>query len=205
MYKAPVVAFASSAILRILACAKKEFLEQGYQNANLRKIADEAKATTGALYNHFTNKEVLFDALVKECADTLTERYRVMHEEALQALSNEAKWTNTSSEGTDWVLDYIYDHLDEFTLIFTRSESTKYAHYLDDLSKIEEETYLKMLEMYHKDSEDIGAFFIHVMCASGLHAFYEVVSHGLSKQEAEAFMAQMKRFRFAGWQEILGS
>ena len=38
---------------RILECAKKEFLEQGYQKANLRKIAEDAKATTGALYNHF--------------------------------------------------------------------------------------------------------------------------------------------------------
>ena len=49
---------------RILECAKKEFLEQGYQKANLRKIAEDAKATTGALYNHFKNKEVLFEALV---------------------------------------------------------------------------------------------------------------------------------------------
>ncbi|OUO73030.1 hypothetical protein [Anaeromassilibacillus sp. An250] len=45
---------------------------------------------------------------------------------------------------------------------------------------------------------------VFVMCASGFRELYEIVSHNLTKEEAVDFMEQVKRFRFAGWREILG-
>ncbi|MCR5666632.1 MAG: TetR/AcrR family transcriptional regulator [Eubacterium sp.] len=191
---------------RILDCAKLEFLEQGFQKANLRKIATDAKATTGALYNHFKNKAVLFDALVKEPADTLLETFCEMHKQAEEEASpsNKKQMTETSEKDTDWVLDYIYDNFDAFRLIFCCSQGTAYSDYLDRLSEIEENSYRRMIHALHPSGEPVSDFFIHVICSSGLRQLREVVAHNLSKPEAEAFMEQIKRFRFAGWQEILG-
>ncbi len=187
---------------RILESAKREFSEQGYRKANLRKIADDAKVTTGALYNHFKNKEVLFEALVKEPADGLLRKYKEMHSVFANTLEDN-KMVQKSEEGTDWVTDYIYDHFEEFRLIFCCSEGNVYSSFLDDLAEIEEEAYRKMLSLSGKDSS-VGDFFVHVICASGLRDIYEVVSHNLDREEAKEFMQQVKRFRFAGWKEILG-
>ncbi|MHC5099511.1 TetR/AcrR family transcriptional regulator, partial [Peptoniphilus genitalis] len=51
---------------RILECAKEEFLKNGFNNAQVGKIAKKAKVTTGAIYRHFRNKEELFFALIEE-------------------------------------------------------------------------------------------------------------------------------------------
>lgn len=187
---------------RIIDCAKQEFLELGYQKTNLRNIASKAKATTGALYNHFKNKAELFDALVKEPADMLLHSFQNMHQEQSlsSAASKEAKIF--SADNTDWVLDFIYDNFTEFKLIFCRSEGTAYEGYLGKLIEIEELDYHKVLKALPNNNLD--DFFIHVMCADGIRELYEVVAHDIPKERAMAFMEKVKRFRFGGWREILG-
>ncbi|MDR1082358.1 MAG: TetR/AcrR family transcriptional regulator, partial [Coriobacteriales bacterium] len=55
----------TNTINAIIASAKKEFLENGFANASLRKIAKGAGVTTGALYQHYADKETLFKSLVE--------------------------------------------------------------------------------------------------------------------------------------------
>lgn len=42
------------------------FLEQGYHGTSMRQVADRAGLSLGAIYNHFTSKEDIFQALVIE-------------------------------------------------------------------------------------------------------------------------------------------
>jgi AcrR family transcriptional regulator len=188
---------------RILTCARHEFLKNGYARANLRRIADNAKATTGALYAHFKNKEELFDALVHQPADELLTRYEEMHEQAKVALQEGAfaQTENASSEGTDWMLEYIYEHFDAFKLIVCCSEGTAYSKYIDKLIEIEESAAKRTLpaEAY----QATGDFFLHVISSSGLREMFEVVAHDLPKEEAIQYIKKIKQFRFGGWREIL--
>jgi AcrR family transcriptional regulator len=189
---------------RILECARQEFLENGYAGANLRRISDNAKATTGALYAHFKNKEELFDALVHQPAEELLGHFVEMHERA-QTIPQENAFVqteNVSSEGTDWVLEYIYEHFDAFKLIVCCSEGTPYGEYIDKLVEIEEMTTRQTLPS--EILEATGDFFIHVIASSGLHELFEVVAHSLSKGEAIQYMKKVKQFRFGGWRGILG-
>jgi AcrR family transcriptional regulator len=189
---------------RILECARQEFLENGYTGANLRRISDNAKTTTGALYAHFKNKEKLFDALVHQPAKELLDHFVEMHERA-QTTSQENVFVQTeslSSESTDWVLDHIYKHFDAFKLIVCCAEGTPYGEYIDKLVKIEEMTTRQALPS--GVLEATGDFFIHVIVSSGLHELFEVVAHDLSKREAIQYMKKVKQFRFDGWRGILG-
>lgn len=193
---------------RIIDCAKQEFLEQGFQKANIRNIAFKAKATTGALYTHFNNKEELFDILVKEAADTLLNTFKEMHQPKKMdqmngiPLGNAKDGKASSNDNTDWVLDYIYDHFFEFKLIFCCSEGTPYERYLESLTEIEEADYHRMFKSL--SNKDVDDFFIHVMCSDGIRGLYEVVAHDIPKEQAMIFMGKVKKFRFAGWSEILG-
>jgi AcrR family transcriptional regulator len=50
----------------LLAAARSAFGKQGYAGASLTQIAQEARATTGALYHHFADKKALFAAVAEE-------------------------------------------------------------------------------------------------------------------------------------------
>ena len=52
---------------RLLACAKKEFVEKGYAKASLRAICREAGVTTGALYFFFRIKMIYSAPLFRMC------------------------------------------------------------------------------------------------------------------------------------------
>lgn len=59
----------------LIESAKKEFLEHGFQNANLRRISSESGVSTGSIYTRFGDKAGLFSAVVKPAADGLMELY----------------------------------------------------------------------------------------------------------------------------------
>lgn len=191
---------------RILECAEREFLEQGYQKANLRKIAENAKATTGALYAHFKNKTELFDALVKGPADELFQGLAASHQQSNSMLENSSEWNQPlqlSVDSTDWMLDYIYEHYNAFKLIVCCSEGTPYAAYLDRLVEVEEQAVRKTLALVNP-SCSVDDFFIHVMCMTGYQEMFEVVAHDLPKEQALSYVEKTRQFRFAGWAAVLG-
>lgn len=56
---------------KIIDSGKVNFLNDGYERANLRKICKDAGVTTGAFYRHFNDKEDLFISLVDPLANEL--------------------------------------------------------------------------------------------------------------------------------------
>ncbi|MBX3508894.1 MAG: TetR/AcrR family transcriptional regulator [Parvibaculum sp.] len=52
----------------ILRSAKKHFLKYGYTSAGMADIARDADVSTATLYKHFSSKEELFAAIVREVA-----------------------------------------------------------------------------------------------------------------------------------------
>ena len=61
---------------RILKAATTEFLEYGFEGASMRRIAENAGITAGALYKHFKNKEDMFSALVEPTINELMAKYQ---------------------------------------------------------------------------------------------------------------------------------
>ena len=83
----------------VLACAKKEFLEHGFQNANLRRISSESGVSTGSIYTRFGEKAGLFSAVVKPAADGLMELYLESITAARES-GDPAEATSQGNEGT---------------------------------------------------------------------------------------------------------
>jgi len=66
----------------ILSGAIQEFFDNGYQNANMRRIADSANITVGNIYRYFENKEALFNAVLlpaKRAIDDLESFDKKLH------------------------------------------------------------------------------------------------------------------------------
>jgi AcrR family transcriptional regulator len=191
---------------RILECARQEFMEHGYQNASMRHIAQTAKVTTGAMYNHFANKAVLFDALVQAPAEEMLTQFQEIHKQAGENLFTlpDESLEETAQTGTDWMLRYIYQHMDAFRLIFCRSEGTRWSTYLERLIEIEERAYRGYCDALGKRGKRIEDMFLHVTAATGFQYLVEFVSHDLPYEQAAGVMDSVKRYSMAGWHKILG-
>lgn len=191
---------------RILKHAYREFAEHGFQNANMRSIAKTAKVTTGALYNHFANKAVLFDALVQNPAEEMLTLFKELHQQTAAGLSSREgeSLSDKADAGTNWMLGYIYKHMDAFRLIFCRSEGTRWVSYLEELIEIEEQSYRAYCETLGKNAAPVDDIFLHITATVGFQYLVEFVSHDLPYDKAVSVMDSVKRYSMAGWGEILG-
>ncbi len=190
---------------RILSCAKDEFLLKGYNNANLREIAKNAKVTTGAMYNHFKNKEMLFNAIVADVATELLE----MFEHAHCSLDHSFSFDHVNSDqamvnGSMKIFEYMYEHLEEVKLIFFYSVGSGYENFIEKLIEIEESSSLESLKRENFEFSSINLFFVHVMATSGINNMLEAIKHNLNKDDALRYMEKIHRFYYAGVKEILG-
>lgn len=186
----------------LLESAKAEFLQYGFHDASLRRISAASGVSTNSIYTRFGDKAGLFSAVVSEAADGLMELYlnsigRADECEDIAAVSD------AGDEGTNQVLEYVYQYLDEFYLIFCHSQGTRYETYFDQLTEIEESYYRKFLTRYVKGGDKVDVFFIHVYCRMGWQYIYELVTHKKDYGEACKFMETVRKIRYAGWKEII--
>ena len=122
----------------LLEAGKREFLEKGFQGASLRNIAASLGVTTGAIYGYYTDKEAMFDALVSEPGQELVERYREV-QKAFSARPLEEQVNNLPEVPeieAAWMMDYIYDHFDEFRLLLDASHGTKFCNFVNGLVSV---------------------------------------------------------------------
>ena len=149
----------------LLKSAIEEFLEKGFIKASLRNISAKSVCvvSTNSIYTRFKDKEGLFSTIVKETADGLMVIYLESIQKATYSLDlNQVNYEG--EEGTNFVLDYIYQHFIEFKLIFCCSTGSQYEHFLDELGKIEESYYQELVDKYGKEGFTVDLFFIHVFC-----------------------------------------
>jgi TetR/AcrR family transcriptional regulator, regulator of cefoperazone and chloramphenicol sensitivity len=60
---------------RLLEAAGEVFAERGFRAATVRDICQHAKANVAAIHYHFGDKEALYLALLKSCADDALKRF----------------------------------------------------------------------------------------------------------------------------------
>lgn len=194
----------------LLKAAKEEFLEKGYMKASLRNICKKADVTTGALYFFFQDKEDLFGALVEE---PLHEIYAIMkaHYEEEAALSPEELLitgeVSDSLYGTrDYkasmdAIEYMYQYQEEFLLLLTKAQGSRYENCMDDFIEVSEAHYRRMAEdisqMTGKKVMDEDT--LHCIVHLQMEIFTQPITHGLEKERAKKQIASMVKFLTGGW------
>ena len=188
----------------LLKSATEEFLEKGFMKASLRNISAKSEVSTNSIYTHFKDKrKICFSNNRQKQRMGLMDIYLESSQKATYSPDlNQANYEG--EEGTDFVLDYIYQHFTEFKLIFCCSTGSQYEHFLDELGKIEESYYQELVDKYGKEDFTVDPFFIHVFCRAGWQTMYELVAHDCSYKEAQSFMNSTKLFNVAGWKAVMG-
>ncbi|MCR4792988.1 MAG: TetR/AcrR family transcriptional regulator [Lachnospiraceae bacterium] len=189
---------------KIIDAACKEFLEYGFQDASMRRIASECGMSASGLYKHFESKEDMFAALVDPAINGLYELYHELETEnknALETIESDALWSEQSD--TVNIMSYVFDHIDEFTLIISKSQGTRYERFIHDVARLEEQTtirYMKELKKAGRKVNVISRKEFHLLVTSQIEAMFQVVVHGFSRKEAIHYAETLDKFYLSAWE-----
>ena len=192
---------------RILACAKREFLDKGYTDASLRTIAAAAETSTNSIYVRFGDKEGLFSAIVEPALNQMTERFLKIQEAFchMDEAQQEAHMVEYVDGGTAELIDYMYDHLDEFRLLLDSSYGTRFHNFVDELVRIEVEYTYKYMEAVGYPThlgDALTEKLLHIVTTSRFESFFEVIRHGMSREEAAEYNKLLSLYHRTGFEKV---
>lgn len=193
---------------RVLECAKEEFLEKGFTEASLRKIAQDANTSTGSIYTRFNDKSGLFEALVDAPAKRFKEIFlsaQVAFDELPGDLMEEQAF-DYAEDHFFLLINHIYNHFDAFKLILTCSEGTPYSRFIHELVEYEVSYSVKFINSINNDALSTGRTtleMLHIISSAFFSGFFEIVIHDMAKESALNHVERLKIFFQAGWRTIL--
>lgn len=194
---------------KIIAAAIIEFMEYGFENASMRRIASEVGLTVGALYRHFPNKEEMFAALVEPTINDLMTKYREFCEQGYEVMKCgdvQQLWNESESEAK-WFMSFIYDHFDVFKLLICRSQGTRFESFVHDMALLEERStldYFERMKQYNMTVNVLSQQEFHMLVTANVSALFEAVIHDFGRAEAMHYAETLDAFFSAGWKKILG-
>lgn len=194
---------------RILSCAKAEFLDKGYTDASLRTIAAAAETSTNSIYVRFQDKEGLFSAIVEPVLNEMIERFVKIQEtfHRMERAEQAAQMPDYADGGTMELVEYMYDHLNEFRLLLDASYGTRFHNFVDELVRIEVEYTYKYMEAVGSTAQLGDATtqrLLHIVTTSRFESIFEIIRHGMSLEEAREYIGLLSRYHRTGFLAVFG-
>lgn len=197
------------AIDKIAECAKREFLEKGFDGASMRDIAESAGYTTGMLYGRFVDKDELFRAIVGDVADGFLSFF-VKAQSDFASLPPEDQYKNMHGyveKKTEEMLGIVYDNFDVFKLIVCKSRGSGYEKFIDRLAETETDNtmrFIRELSVAGLKVNEVRADLTHMLATAMINGMFEVVEHDFAREDAIQYVKELQNFFDAGWDRLLG-
>lgn len=193
---------------KILESGKTNFLNDGYERANLRKICKNAGVTTGAFYRHFNDKEDLFVALVEPLANEILEFYSKFEMQSFQSLKKDEleDLAEINVNGSIETALYMFGKKEIFELLMYNAYGTKYADFVDKLVQLEDKNRKKIFELVGEKKQilAIPETTIHLLDHAYINALCEIIVHSETIDEVKANSKIVAEFFNNGWRNLRG-
>ena len=191
----------------ILNTARKHFLKDGFSGASLRNIVKDAGLTTGAFYKYYPTKEALFDALTDPYIEHIYQIYdRVVEDfEKLSAKEQTSNMSDTSGNGMDQMIDYIYEHYDNFRLLLKCGDSGKFETFIHNMVDREMRSSLEYVKKMKEDGIEIpivGESLMHMIYTGFFSSIFQIVEHDIDKETAKRNVHKLREFNTGGWERL---
>lgn len=179
-------------------------MAKGYAEASLRTIAGNAGTSTGSIYTRFGDKEGLFHQIVSPVAEEMKALFLAI-QERFHRLDSESQRNQLgvyTSKEQERMVDFMYDHLDEFRLLLDAAYGTQFQHFTDEMVRIEADYTYKYMEVIRCDSVKSGAVteeFIHMIITAYFNGMFEVIRHNMDRETAKRYICMLNRYHMAGF------
>ena len=192
--------------IKVLAAAREEFMEYGYENASMRRIGQRCDMTAAGLYRHCKDKAGLFGELVSPSIEKIDAWLEAHINRSMQTMENDTIDLWKDSE-IDMMRDLIYPNMEEYRLLLTKAQGTPYENYLHDLTQRRQEKMLSFLPLLQEKGyvpHMIDAKEMHLLLSAYTTALFEPVIHGYTEEEAYRCSEMLEEFFLPGWKQLLG-
>lgn len=175
---------------KILSSARTEFLLHGFEKASLKAICQGAGVTTGALYKRYKGKEDLFCAVVEQTVHDLYEVAHARGDRDPAILSDQELIKAWDMDGADmmWWFHYLYDRHDDFYLLLSCAEGTRYASFPHDwVALLTKATSAYLAEAQRRGlcRTDVGPAELHILLSAFWTTIYEPFLHHFTWDQIE--------------------
>ena len=184
---------------KITTAAREEFLEKGYTGASLRKIAEKAGVTVGAIQTRYRSKDELFVCLLKPFLDeiralfqdTRADYYSGANMDFLTGLKSSMQHESAA------ILRLIFDHYEDAILLLCRSTGSSLEHCFDGIvqSKITESiAFFQKAGFAGVDEKLLG-----LLISAQFDSYRRIVIECSDRETAEQYMESLMTYHFGGW------
>jgi AcrR family transcriptional regulator len=193
---------------KILASAKAEFLEKGFEKASLRCIAQKADSSKSAIYRRYSDKASLFMALVNDIADETVDLIRCCYEEFFEKSTEEQLkvFKEASEDNYRLFTEYIYKHFDDFKLLISCSDNTVLSNFIQRLAEQEVNSTFRFFMSYAENAVSNGRLtpgFVHLVSEAFFTGVFQVIVYDMPREKGEKHIKRLKSFFSAGWMATL--
>lgn len=192
----------------ILKNAKAEFLQNGFEKASMRSIAAMTGITAGALYKHFPSKAAIFEALVEPL---ITQTLSIGSDFSKIAIHlYETKDFLSTKEAIRISLQnlctLVYNHFDDFRLLFNRSAGTKYENIRHEFVMADVTACKKFIADLKKRGIKVRSLNddqLHLIYSTALTPLFEIITHEYSYKETQGFIDILTDVMYFCWNKIM--
>lgn len=192
--------------LKVLAAAREEFMEYGYEKASMRRIGQRCQMTAAGLYRHCRDKADLFGELVLPSINRINDWIDAHISRNLRSLEADAVDIWQDSE-IDMMRDLVYPHMEEYRLLLTKAQGSPYENFLHELTQKHQDQMMAFLPRLHERGyvpRMIDPKELHLLLSAYTTAMFEPVIHGYTQEEAYRCLETVEAFFLPGWKQLLG-
>jgi AcrR family transcriptional regulator len=181
-------------------------MEYGFGKASMRRIGERCGMTAAGIYRHCRDKADLFDQLVTPAIARLNAWTDAHVHRYLDAARKDGAicWNDSV---IDMMREVVYPHMDDYRLLLTAAQGTKFEHFLHDLTEASQGQmlkYLPMLKAHGLAVQDISPRELHLLLSAYIAALFEPVVHRYPLEEALRALELIEAFFLPGWKALLG-
>ncbi len=194
---------------RVKKAIKEEFLEKGFEDASIRSIGARAGMTSAGLYRHYADKEAMFNAMVEPLIESIkrwTENHTGRKYDLVDGGSSDDELFGETF--VDMIRDVILPRKEEFILLMTCSNGTKYENFVHDYVEENQKKFMEAIE-YLRDNgypvRDISEEELHMLLSAYLTACFEPIIHNYDDDKIEQYLNTVQEFFMPGWLKIMGA
>jgi Transcriptional regulator len=190
----------------ILDAARAEFIQHGFKDASMRRIAKNANVGLSNIYNYYKSKDNIYLCVVQPAIDALQSYMTNHHTEKdvhLEIIASKKYREEVMGE----FIELIDTYKTEIYLLLYSSEGSSAGNFRSMFTGFTAQigrNYLVSVKKHYPEANTvISDFFMHAYASWMTGTIGEIIRHDIKKHKVKEFFDDYFRFTTAGWRELI--
>lgn len=190
---------------RITSAAMEEFSEKGYSGASLRRIAEKAGVTVGAIQTRYKSKDELFSSLLSPFLNDIAALFQSIKSDYNSGADCGplAQLKSSMQHESSAILHLIFEHYEQAVLLIRRSAGSSLEHYFDEIVKSKVAESISFFRSHANIAIDEGL--LGLLISAQFDSYRRIIECCCDRRSAEEYMNALMVYHLGGWVALFDS